>query len=52
MPLQRLARAKVRADLGTPLLSQALSVNLLHRLAEAAGGLEDVFLSLTGETRP
>ncbi len=25
---------------------------VLHRLAEAAGGLEDVFLSLTGETRP
>lgn len=25
---------------------------VLHRLAEAAGGLEDIFLSLTGETRP
>ena len=31
--VQRLARAKVRADLGTPLLSQALSVWLLRRLA-------------------
>ncbi|MCW2665692.1 MAG: transporter ATP-binding protein [Frankiales bacterium] len=25
---------------------------VLHRLAEAAGGLEDVFLSLTGQVRP
>ncbi|GAA2011087.1 PLP-dependent aminotransferase family protein [Nakamurella flavida] len=32
--VQRLARAKVRADLGTPLLSQALSVWLLQRLAQ------------------